>query len=181
MRRFVMVLSVLALASCGSPTHEEVNLVTEPATTIEVVETTPDTTAMPTTIATTVPVSVTPAPTLPEVTIPPTLPPTTLAPVTAPPETITSETPPTGSCVIPQHICDRESGGDPNAVNYGGCSGRNCYGKYQWDPVTWDSVVQAMGRSDLVGNYLPDESTQDAVAAYVWAGGAGCAHWSACG
>ena len=86
-----------------------------------------------------------------------------------------------GGCVIPQHICDRESGGNPQAVNPTGCGGEGCYGKYQFAASTWNSTVTAMGRPDLVGVYLPDESTQDAVAAHLWAGGAGCGHWASCG
>lgn len=87
---------------------------------------------------------------------------------------------PSGRCAIPDYICQRESGFDPYAVNSTGCSGRGCYGKYQFDPITWDNVARQMGRGDLVGNYLPSEADQDAVAAYLWAGGAGCSHWAAC-
>lgn len=66
------------------------------------------------------------------------------------------------------------------AVNPTGCGGEGCYGKYQFAASTWNSVVVQMGRPDLVGNYLPDEATQDAVATFLWAGGAGCGNWAAC-
>lgn len=110
------------------------------------------------------------------------IPPTTSAPTTVivPTTVYIQPSVATGSCVVPQHVCDQESGGDPMAYNPTGCGGRGCYGKYQFDPTTWDSVVSQMGRTDLIGNYLPDEATQDAVAAFLWAGGAGCSHWSAC-
>lgn len=86
-------------------------------------------------------------------------------------------------CVLPQYICDRESGHEGyGAVNATGCSGRGCYGAYQFDPVTWNAVAQQMGRPDLVGNVAgASPADQDAVAAHLWNGGAGCAHWSACG
>lgn len=83
-------------------------------------------------------------------------------------------------CAIPDYICYRESRYNPWAVNPTGCSGRGCYGKYQFDPRTWDAVARSMGRWDLVGNYLPAEADQDAVASYLWAGGRGCSHWAAC-
>jgi len=101
-------------------------------------------------------------------------PPTTVAPQASP------QASPSGNCALPGYICQRESGFNPQAVNPTGCSGRGCYGKYQFDPRTWDSVVRQMGRNDLVGNYMPDEGTQDAVASHLWAGGAGCSHWAAC-
>lgn len=109
-----------------------------------------------------------------------TLPPTTAAPVTAPPPPPPTVAP-SGRCgALPDFICARESGFDPNAVNPTGCGGEGCYGKYQFAASTWNATVTAMGRPDLVGVYLPDEATQDAVAAYLWAGGAGCGHWGAC-
>lgn len=86
-----------------------------------------------------------------------------------------------GNCSIPGYICHRESRGDPNAYNPTGCSGRGCYGKYQFDPNTWDAVARDMGRPDLVGNAAgASEADQDAVAAHLWDGGNGCSHWAAC-
>ena len=74
----------------------------------------------------------------------------------------------------------RESGGDPNAVNPTGCGGEGCYGKWQFSASTYRAVARAMGRTDLLNTFLPPEVDQDAMARYLWAGGAGCAHWS-CG
>lgn len=76
-----------------------------------------------------------------------------------------------------------ESGGDYNARSPASfCSGRGCYGKWQFDPLTWDSAARRMGRVDLVGNYFPaDPVDQDRVAAFLWDKGRGCSHWAACG
>lgn len=61
---------------------------------------------------------------------------------------------------------DRESGGDINAYNAGGCSGRGCYGKWQCDPKT------CSGHGT--------EEQQDAEARALWNNGKGCSHWAAC-
>lgn len=116
---------------------------------------------------------------------------------TAPPPPTTRYVPPTtrsappttrvyvagsGGCAVPAYICQRESGGSPTAVNPTGCGGRGCYGKYQFDPITWNNAARMAGRPDLVG-VLPSnvsEADQDQVAAALWAGGAGCSHWAAC-
>jgi hypothetical protein len=96
--------------------------------------------------------------------------------------TYRSQQPSSGTCVLPDYICRRESGGNPNAVNPTGCGGRGCYGKYQFDPRTWDAAASRAGRPDLVGNAAgASEADQDEVAAHLWNGGAGCSHWAACG
>jgi hypothetical protein len=95
--------------------------------------------------------------------------------------TYRSQQPSSGTCVLPDYICRRESGGNPNAVNPTGCGGRGCYGKYQFDPRTWDAAASRAGRPDLVGNAAgASEADQDEVAAHLWNGGAGCSHWAAC-
>lgn len=99
----------------------------------------------------------------------------------AAPSTNGSQATASGGCAVPGYICHRESRGDPNAVNPTGCSGRGCYGKYQFDPNTWNAVARDMGRPDLVGNAAgASEADQDAVAAHLWDGGNGCSHWAAC-
>ncbi|GIV04090.1 MAG: hypothetical protein KatS3mg015_2920 [Fimbriimonadales bacterium] len=85
-----------------------------------------------------------------------------------------------GGNLPPCSVKRQESGGRYDAVNPTGCEGRGCYGAWQFDPLTWDATVTRMGRPDLVGNYLASPDDQDAAAAYLWAGGAGCGHWSAC-
>lgn len=85
----------------------------------------------------------------------------------------------TGRCgALPDHICARESGFNPGAVSPGG----TYMGKYQFLQSTWDNAAASMGRTDLVGipPHLVSEADQDAVAAHLWAGGAGCSHWNAC-
>lgn len=80
-----------------------------------------------------------------------------------------------GGNLPPCWVLDRESGhndGDPNtydvhAYNPNGCSGRGCYGKWQCDPNSC--------------NGTGTEEEQDAEAARLWDGGAGCSHWAACG
>jgi hypothetical protein len=76
-----------------------------------------------------------------------------------------------GGCAIPAYICQRESGGSYTAVNPSSGAG----GKYQFMPSTW----RALGGTGLPQHASPAE--QDAMAAKLWNGGAGCAHWSACG
>lgn len=75
----------------------------------------------------------------------------------------------TGRCggdLPPCWVMMRESGGDINAYNPDGCSGRGCFGKWQCDPRTCDGTGT--------------EEEQDAEARRVWDNGRGCAHWNAC-
>ena len=101
-------------------------------------------------------------------------------PATSPPAPAADPSGRCGGDLPPCSVMRRESGGNPNAYNPRGCGGRGCYGKWQFDPRTWDSAARAAGRPDLVGNYLPSEDDQDAVARHLWAGGRGCSHWAAC-
>jgi len=75
------------------------------------------------------------------------------------------------SCAIPQYICDRESGGNPTVYNH---QGSGASGKYQFMPRTWNGYEGYANAADA------PEAVQDAKAAELWAGGAGCSHWSAC-
>lgn len=62
-----------------------------------------------------------------------------------------------------QAISAQESGGNAAAYNADG----NAYGKYQFQPDTWDQAAKAAGREDLVGK-VPNEvsaADQDQVAA----------------
>jgi hypothetical protein len=71
-----------------------------------------------------------------------------------------------GSC-NPGSIVQRESKGDPNAVNPGSGAG----GKYQFLPSTWSGYGGYSQAQDA------PESVQDERFNEVWAGGAGSSHW----
>lgn len=87
-----------------------------------------------------------------------------------------------GGTFPPCWVLDRESGGRPDAVNASGCGGRGCFGRWQFDPRTWDATAARAGRPDLIG-VRPDHASaadQDLLAAVLWDGGHGCSHWAAC-
>lgn len=114
------------------------------------------------------------------------VPPTTIAhadDLGPPPGSSAGRLEPCGGDLPPCKVKQRESGGNYQAQNPRGCSGRGCWGAWQFDPRTWDGVARRMGRSDLVGVRpdLASPADQDAVARAAWANGAGCAHWAACG
>ena len=69
-------------------------------------------------------------------------------------------------------IVQRESGGDPTAVN----PSSGAAGKYQFLQSTWDSVAPSQYQG--VSPAEVPEHVQDQVAAKVWNGGAGSSHWS---
>jgi membrane-bound lytic murein transglycosylase B len=71
-----------------------------------------------------------------------------------------------GSC-DPGSIVQRESKGDPNAVNSSSGAG----GKYQFLPSTWAGYGGYARAQDA------PESVQDKRFNEVWAGGAGSSHW----
>jgi hypothetical protein len=71
-----------------------------------------------------------------------------------------------GSC-DPGSIVQRESKGDPNAVNSSSGAG----GKYQFLPSTWSGYGGYSRAQDA------PESVQDERFNEVWAGGAGSSHW----
>lgn len=75
------------------------------------------------------------------------------------------------ACAIPAYICDRESGGDLTVYNH---QGSGASGKYQFMPRTWNGYGGYANAADA------PEAVQDAKATELWAGGAGCGHWSAC-
>ena len=82
-----------------------------------------------------------------------------------------------------------ESGGDPTAVNWTGCGGRGCYGKWQFDPVTfipgctvskWNAGTCGTYQGYQFANEAP-EDVQDARAREIYDNGRGCSHWNVCG
>lgn len=78
-----------------------------------------------------------------------------------------------GGDLPPCYVMEAESGGDPNAVNADGCGGRGCFGKWQFDPLT----SQSLGYSRPMNEY--DEATQDQAARDLMARD-GCSQWSTC-
>lgn len=82
-----------------------------------------------------------------------------------------------GGCVIPSYICQRESGFNYGALNASSGAG----GMYQFMPSTWNGIANQIA-PEWVGTppHLAPPGVQDQFASYLWAGGAGCSHWSAC-
>lgn len=78
-----------------------------------------------------------------------------------------------GGNLPPCSVMMAESGGDPNAVNATGCGGRGCYGKWQFDPLT----SQSLGYDRPMNEY--PEGVQDEAAAKLLAR-SGCSQWSTC-
>ena len=115
-------------------------------------------------------------------TLPPTTTTTEPVPVTTTPTTVYAKPRPaveagTGACggsLPPCSVLRAESGGNIRAVNATGCSGRGCFGKWQFDPRT----SRGLGYPLTMDQY--PESVQDEAARTLWAGGAGCSHWGAC-
>jgi hypothetical protein len=112
---------------------------------------------------------------------PPPPPPTTTT--TAPPVTTTTAPPApapapaaeqgSGRCggdLPPCYIMMRESGGNIRAQN----PSSTASGKWQFLNSTW------AGYGGYAEAWMAPESVQDAKARELWAGGAGCSHWSAC-
>jgi Transglycosylase-like domain len=82
-------------------------------------------------------------------------------------------TPSSGRCggnLPPCYVMNRESGGSLTAQN----PTSTASGKWQFLDSTWNNYGGYSSASDA------PENVQDAKAAEVWAGGAGCSHWSAC-
>lgn len=69
-------------------------------------------------------------------------------------------------------IVQRESGGDPTAVN----PSSGAAGKYQFLQSTWDSVAPSQYQG--VSPAKVPEHVQDQVAHKVWNGGSGASHWA---
>lgn len=74
-------------------------------------------------------------------------------------------------CAVPDYVCHRES----SAINKWNYGGSGASGKYQAMPSTWGGYGGYANAADA------PEAVQDAWAAELWNGGAGCSHWSACG
>lgn len=109
---------------------------------------------------------------------PPPPPPTTQPPAPAPdPAPAPAATGGGSGCVIPAYICQRESGFSYTALNASSGAG----GMYQFMPSTWNGIARQIA-PEWVGTppHLAPPSVQDQFASYLWAGGAGCGHWSAC-
>lgn len=103
---------------------------------------------------------------------------TTAAPTTtAPPRPAAAPAGSGSGCVIPAYICQRESGFSYSALNPSSGAG----GMYQFLPSTWNGIARQIA-PQWVGTppHLAPPAVQDQFAAYLWAGGAGCSHWSAC-
>lgn len=80
-------------------------------------------------------------------------------------------------CVIPAYICQRESGMSYTALNPSSGAG----GMYQFMPSTWRGIANAIAPE--WANTAPHQAppwVQDMFATYLWDGGRGCSHWSAC-
>ena len=75
-----------------------------------------------------------------------------------------------GGDLPPCWVMMRESGGNIRARN----PSSTASGKWQFLDSTW------AGFGGYASAYLAPESVQDAKARILWAGGAGCSHWSAC-
>jgi hypothetical protein len=81
---------------------------------------------------------------------------------------------PCGGDLPPCYVMARESGGNPSAVNWGGCSGTNCYGLWQFGGF-WDCKL---GQPCGIASWTVEQ--QNAAARTLWAGGSGCGNWDAC-
>lgn len=82
-----------------------------------------------------------------------------------------------GGCVIPAYICQRESGMSYTALNPSSGAG----GMYQFMPSTWNAIARAIA-PEWIGTppHTAPPYVQDQFAIYLWDGGRGCSHWSAC-
>jgi hypothetical protein len=107
-----------------------------------------------------------------------TAPPTTTTTTTAPPPPpapapAPAPEPATGRCggdLPPCWVMMRESGGNITAKN----PTSSASGKWQFINSTW------AGYGGYAEAWMAPESVQDGKARELWAGGAGCGHWSAC-
>ena len=82
---------------------------------------------------------------------------------------------PCGGDLPPCSVAHDESGGSYTAFNATGCDGRGCYGKWQFSGE-W---ACKLGLPCDLSHATPEQ--QDAAARTLWAGGAGCSNWAACG
>lgn len=172
----IVVLVLGAFVSCSGPELESsdaagtvtTTTTTEAPTTTTEAPTTTTTTEAPTTTTT---ILVAP-PTTSKPKPKPTAPPVTRAP--APPATepapVEAGTGRCGGDLPPCYVMMRESGGNVAIKN----PTSSASGKWQFLDSTWQGHGGYAHASDA------PESVQDAKARQLWAGGAGCSHWSAC-
>ncbi len=83
---------------------------------------------------------------------------------------------PSGQCggsLPPCYVMRRESGGNIRAQN----PRSTASGKWQFLDSTWRRIPAASGYAKA--RHAP-EHVQDAAARWLWNGGRGCSHWSAC-
>lgn len=102
-----------------------------------------------------------------------TAPPTTTTTAPPAPPTTAAPAPATGRCggdLPPCWVMMRESGGNITAQN----PTSTASGKWQFINSTW------AGFGGYAEAWMAPESVQDEKARILWAGGAGCGHWSAC-
>lgn len=90
---------------------------------------------------------------------------------------------PATGVVPPDWVCQRES-----HCTYGINTGNGYYGKWQFHPGTWTSGANQWNATHVeqipndVGAWSSVQPwMEDAVAEMIYAGGAGCGHWAACG
>lgn len=172
MARSVSVLAVFVavLTGCGGKDHPVAHRVMGQGLPVvpEVTTTEPSTTTTEmTTTSTVAPVASTVAGTAT---------PRTTVVVVAPTVKSTPATTGSGACggdLPPCRVMQRESGGDPTAIGYGQCGEDDCYGKWQIDPDTAESVGYPR-RLDL----QPEEVQDDAARAIKARDG--CGAWSTC-
>ena len=75
--------------------------------------------------------------------------------------------------ILPDHIVQRESGGDCNAYNATGCGGRGCLGYAQLDAGHF--AEQSPWNPNATGSCYG--ISYDDCVARLWNGGAGAGHW----
>lgn len=203
LRLFITALVALVAVSAAilltariqeEPVQGEVSMTTPVATVAAPTPSTTPTSSTSTTIVTTTteaPTSTTTVYVPPPTTAPPTTAaPTRVEPAPEPdpvpepqpepelvPEPEPQYEPAAAGCVIPAFICQRESGMSYTALNTSSGAG----GMYQFLPSTWNGIARQIA-PQWVGTppHTAPPYVQDEFARFLWDGGRGCSHWSAC-
>lgn len=166
----VVAVVILFLWLAGDPEHAEAIRVT---TTEATTTTEPPTTTEPTTTTTEAPApEPAPAPVRATTAVPAAPRPTVAAPA-APTIPVASGSGACGGDLPPCRVMRRESGGDPTAIGRGQCGADDCYGKWQFDPDTAESLGYPR-RMDLQPEEVQDQAARDLMARD------GCGQWSTC-